>query len=73
MSLVANWSYPTAIRFGAGRIGELAEACKAQGIKRPLLITDKGLAGLPITQNALDALDRAGLGQSFVFAGRSKS
>ena len=27
--LVANWSYPTAVRFGAGRIAELAEACSA--------------------------------------------
>ena len=25
MSLRGNWSYPTAIRFGAGRIRELAE------------------------------------------------
>ena len=63
MSLNANWSYPTSIRFGAGRISELAGACVEQGIKRPLLVTDKGLAGLPITQNALDALDQAGLGR----------
>jgi len=64
MSLTANWSYPTAIRFGAGRISELAEACKAAGITRPLLVTDKGLANLPITQNALDLLERAGLGRA---------
>jgi hypothetical protein len=32
----ANWSYPTAIRFGAGRIAELADACRAAGISRPL-------------------------------------
>ncbi len=45
----ANWSYPTAIRFGAGRIKELADACRAAGIKRPLLVTDAGLAKFPIT------------------------
>ena len=28
-TLRANWNYPTAIRFGAGRIAELAEACRA--------------------------------------------
>ena len=67
MQLVANWSYPTAIRFGAGRIAELADACKAAGIARPLLVTDKGLANLPITRNALDLLDAAGLGRA-VFA-----
>ncbi len=64
MSLKANWSYPTAIRFGAGRISELADACRAARIARPLLVTDRGLAGLPITQNALDLLDAAGLGRA---------
>jgi hypothetical protein len=34
----ANWSYPTAIRFGPGRIKELADACRAAGIERPLLV-----------------------------------
>lgn len=59
-----NWSYPTAIRFGAGRISELAEACGASGIRRPLLVTDRGLSNLPITQKALDVLDAAGLGRA---------
>ena len=63
----ANWSYPTAVRFGAGRIHELPEACKAAGITRPLLVTDKGLANLPITQMALDILEAAGLGRA-IFA-----
>ncbi|MCK8464485.1 iron-containing alcohol dehydrogenase [Aliiroseovarius sp. S1339] len=62
MSLVGNWSYPTAIKFGAGRIKELPEACKHAGIKRPLLVTDKGLADLPITKDTLDIMEAAGLG-----------
>jgi alcohol dehydrogenase class IV len=57
----ANWSYPTAIRFGPGRIKELADACRAAGITRPLLVTDAGLAKLPITTQALDLLKEAGL------------
>ncbi len=57
----ANWSYPTAVKFGAGRISELAEHAKAVGMKRPLLVTDKALAPLPITQGALDILEGAGL------------
>nr|WP_272211664.1 iron-containing alcohol dehydrogenase [Marinicella sp. W31]MDC2877554.1 iron-containing alcohol dehydrogenase [Marinicella sp. W31] len=61
MSLTANWSYPTAIRFGAGRITELAQACKSLGMTNPLLVTDKGLANLPITQNALRILADGGL------------
>ncbi|MGD8838445.1 MAG: iron-containing alcohol dehydrogenase [Gammaproteobacteria bacterium] len=67
MTPTANWSYPTAIRFGAGRIAEIAEACKSAGIEKPLLVTDRGLAGLPITANTLALLDRAGLGKA-IFA-----
>lgn len=64
MTLTANWSYPTAIRFGAGRISEIAEACMAAGITKPLLITDRGLAGMDITQRTLDLIDAAGLGRA---------
>ena len=64
MGLVANWSYPTSIKFGAGRIKELPQACAAAGIKKPLLVTDRGLASLPVTGNALDILDGAGLGRA---------
>ena len=67
MTPTANWSYPTAIRFGAGRISELPEACVAAGIKNPLLVTDKGLASLPITQSTLDIMAKAGLGRA-IFA-----
>ena len=64
MTLTANWSYPTAIRFGAGRVAELPVACAAADIQRPLLVTDRGLAQLPITQAALDILEAGGLGRA---------
>ena len=67
MTLNANWSYPTAIRFGAGRISEIADACFVAGIKKPLLVTDRGLAGMEITQKTLNLLDNAGLGRA-IFA-----
>lgn len=67
MTITANWSYPTSIKFGAGRIKELADHCKAVGMKKPLLITDRGLAPMAITQNALDILEAAGLGRA-IFA-----
>jgi alcohol dehydrogenase class IV len=60
--LAANWNYPTAIRFGAGRIQELPEACRMLGINHPLLVTDRGLRDLPITRQVLDILRTAGLG-----------
>lgn len=64
MNFTGNWSYPTTMKFGAGRIAELPAACAQAGIKRPLLVTDKGLAGLPVTQATLDTMDAAGLGRS---------
>ena len=64
MSLTANWSYPNPIRFGAGRITEIGAACKAAGISKPLLITDKGLAGNEITTRTLALMEEAGLGSA---------
>jgi alcohol dehydrogenase class IV len=49
----ANWNYPTAIRFGAGRVAELGEVCRGLGIERPLLVTDPALAKLPMVEAAL--------------------
>ncbi len=59
-----NWSYPTAIKFGVGRIAELAEHAAAAGLKKPLLVTDKALASLPITAAALEVLEKAGMGRA---------
>ena len=63
MSPTGNWSYPTSIRFGAGRISEIADACRAAGISKPLLVTDKGLASLDVTTRTLDLIEEAGLGR----------
>ena len=57
-----NWNYPAPIRFGVGRIAELADACKDLGMTNPLLVTDPGLAVLPLVQEALDHCRRSGLG-----------
>jgi alcohol dehydrogenase class IV len=56
-----NWNYPTSIRFGAGRIAELPDACRTLGIEQPLLVTDPGLAKLPMIANAVDSCRSAGL------------
>ena len=57
----ANWNYPTAIKFGAGRIRELPDHVRALGMRRPLLVTDKALAALPVTQDTLAILGVAGI------------
>ena len=47
----ANWHYPTKIIVGAGRIAELAVLCNDLGISNPLLVTDPGIANLPMMQS----------------------
>ena len=59
--LSGNWNYPTSIRFGAGRIKELSDSCKSVGMKNPLLITDPGLAALPMVNNAIARNNANGL------------
>jgi alcohol dehydrogenase class IV len=61
MQLRGNWNYPTAIRFGAGRIGELPNGCRELGMRRPLLVTDAGMAGLPMIDSAVAACCADGL------------
>lgn len=63
MHLFGNWSYPTTIKFGVGRIAELSQACIHSGMQRPLLVTDKVLADLPITAQALNIMEAAKLGR----------
>jgi alcohol dehydrogenase class IV len=61
MNLTGNWNYPTSVRFGPGRIRELPEFAAAAGMKRPLLVTDPGISGLPMIASALESLRAAGL------------
>ena len=57
----ANWHFPTAIKAGIGRINDLAQACKELGIQAPLLVTDPGLAALPMVEHAIEHCKKAGL------------
>ncbi|MBL8584149.1 MAG: iron-containing alcohol dehydrogenase [Rhizobiaceae bacterium] len=55
----SKWNYPTTVRFGVGRISELPDALAAAGIKKPLFVTDPGLARLPLVASTLKLLDAA--------------
>ena len=59
--LQVNWNYPSAIRFGAGRLVELPAICAELAITRPLLVTDAGLAESTIVQNAVEHCRDGGL------------
>ena len=61
MTLTANWNYPTNIKVGAGRIAELPVLCKELGMNAPLLVTDPGLAALPMLQKVLELVEQSGL------------
>ena len=61
MQLKANWNYPTAIKFGAGRISELPTLCKELGISKPLVVTDPAFAKLPPLQNIQEVLKAGGI------------
>ncbi|MGY6565049.1 iron-containing alcohol dehydrogenase [Halomonas sp. KM-1] len=56
-----GWNYPSNILTGAGRIRDLPAACKALGMGAPLLVTDPGLAALPMVQACVQACQDAGL------------
>jgi alcohol dehydrogenase len=57
-----NFAFPTAIKFGAGRIKELAEHCRNHGVQRPLFVTDPGLAGMAMVKEVVEGVNREGLG-----------
>ncbi len=67
MQLRGNWNYPTSVKFGAGRISELADHAAAVGMKRPLLVTDPFLAKQAMVKNAVKRLAGAGI-EAAVFA-----
>jgi alcohol dehydrogenase class IV len=46
--MIHRFAFPTTIHFGAGARALVGEHLKAQGIKRPLIVTDRGIAPLPM-------------------------
>ena len=61
VQITGAWNFPTRVITGAGRIAELPEACRAHGITRPLLVTDKGLAASDLIAGILGRVRDAGI------------
>jgi alcohol dehydrogenase class IV len=57
MDLV-TFSFPTLIRYGAGARSALAEFAAAHGVKRPLLVTDRGLPPTDAYRMVVAELDK---------------
>ena len=53
-----NWNYPTTMWGGQNRINDLYLACNQLNIKKPLLVTDGGLAKTQMVLNILEKLKK---------------
>jgi hypothetical protein len=53
---IHRFSFPTAIHFGAGASRLVGGHLREQGLRRPLVVTDKGLTALPVLRNFLTTL-----------------
>jgi len=53
---IERFSFPTAIHFGAGSSRLVGAHLRERGIKRPLIVTDKGIAALPVLSEFRAAL-----------------
>ena len=51
-----DWNYPTTMWVGENRVKDLSSACKKLNIKKPLLVTDKGLSKSKIVQDVVSLL-----------------
>ena len=51
-----RFAFPTMIHFGAGARRLVADHLKAQGVARPLIVTDRGIAPLPLLADFVAAL-----------------
>jgi alcohol dehydrogenase class IV len=55
--MISQFSFPTKIHFGPGARKLVAEHLRQQGLKRPLIVTDRGLGALPILHAFAESLE----------------
>jgi alcohol dehydrogenase class IV len=53
---IYQYNFPTTIRFGAGSSDELGDYLKQQSLRRPLIVTDATVAGLPFFSKIIASL-----------------
>ena len=52
-----DWFFPVPIYYGPGRIRHLGDLCRANGINRPLFVTDHSTRQLPFVERIVDDLE----------------
>lgn len=65
-----DWPLPVPVAYGPGRLAEIGPRCAAMGVRRPLIVTDRGSAGLPFVARLGGLLSGEGLSPA-LFAGIS--
>ncbi|MBI3979173.1 MAG: iron-containing alcohol dehydrogenase [Chloroflexi bacterium] len=68
MARVRTYETPTVMKHGLGAVDELAGEVRRLGIRRPLVVTDKGIVQSGLAARATEVLDRGGV-EHRVFAG----
>jgi len=56
-----DWSFPVPIIYGPGRLSEIAGLSTRAGMTKPLIVTDRGSAGLPFIADLKGYLSKGGL------------
>jgi len=56
-----DWTFPIPIAYGPGRLTEIGDQCRTLGMSNPLIVTDRGSAGLPFIATTQTHLRTAGL------------
>ena len=62
-----NWNYPTTMWVGENRINDLSKACIQLDIKKPLIVTDGGLAKSKMVLEMIARLNVEGI-KSYIFS-----
>jgi alcohol dehydrogenase class IV len=58
---IVQYSFPTRIQYGPGAVALVGQALKDAGKRRPLIVTDRGLAPLPPVTATVERLSSEGL------------
>jgi len=53
---ISRFAFPTSIHFGAGARKLVAEHLRKQGVGRPLIVTDRGIAPLPLLAEFIEGM-----------------
>ncbi len=56
-----DWSFPISIAYGPGRLAEIGLRCVSLGVRKPMIVTDRGSRSLPFVGQLQTNLEAAGL------------